>query len=177
MTIAFWNSRPKIPKKSFLILNLSVFGFSQNFAISQNWGCEFQVSQYHFQIPAQKYSNKGFLVPNLGIFFFSQNFGIRRSRGCWLQIWQYMFQLPLPKYPNSGNLRIVIFAPNFAATQIRGRWYYIIWQQYFQIRAPTYRNLTNNFYFLHETLQQGKLECADFKYDNGFSKLLPKTLK
>ena len=34
-----------------------------------------------------------------------------------------------------------------------------------------------NFYFLHETLQQGKFEGADFKYDNGFSKLLSKTLK
>ena len=33
------------------------------------------------------------------------------------------------------------------------------------------------FYFLHETLQQGKLEGADLKYDNGFSKLLHKTLK
>ena len=34
-----------------------------------------------------------------------------------------------------------------------------------------------NFYFFHETLQQGKFEGADFKYDNGFSKLLRKTLK
>ena len=33
------------------------------------------------------------------------------------------------------------------------------------------------FYFLHETLQEGKLEGADLKYDNGFSKLLHKTLK
>ena len=39
--------------------------------------------------------------------------------------------------------------------------------------GPTFKN----FYFLHETLQQGKFEGADFKYDNGFSKLLSKTLK
>ena len=30
---------------------------------------------------------------------------------------------------------------------------------------------------LHETLQQGKFEGADFKYDNVFSKLVPKKLK
>ena len=39
--------------------------------------------------------------------------------------------------------------------------------------GPTFKN----FYFFHETLQQGKLEGADFKYDNGFSKLLRKILK
>ena len=36
--------------------------------------------------------------------------------------------------------------------------------------GPTFKN----FYFFHETLQ---LEGADFKNDNGFSKLLGKTLK
>ena len=39
--------------------------------------------------------------------------------------------------------------------------------------GPTFKN----FHFFHETLQQGKFEGADFKYDNGFSKLLRKTLK
>ena len=34
-----------------------------------------------------------------------------------------------------------------------------------------------NFYFLHETLQQDQFEGADLKYENGFTKLLPKTLK
>ena len=32
-------------------------------------------------------------------------------------------------------------------------------------------------FVLHETLQQDKFEGADFKYDNGISKFLPKTLK
>ena len=34
-----------------------------------------------------------------------------------------------------------------------------------------------NFYFLYETLQQGKFEGAHLKYENNFSKLLLKTLK
>ena len=46
-----------------------------------------------------------------------------------------------------------------------------IWK--FGIFGPKFKN----FYFLHETLQQSKFKGADFKYDNGFSKLLPKTPK
>ena len=88
-----------------MIPNIGVFVFLRNFAIRQIWRCPFQVSQYHFQIPAKKYSNKGFLVLNLGIFFFfSRNFEIRQIRGSWFQIWQYMFQLPVLKYPNQAFL-------------------------------------------------------------------------
>ena len=43
--------------------------------------------------------------------------------------------------------------------------------------SPKIWKSDKEFLFLHETLQQGKLEGADFKYDNGFSKLLLKTLK
>ena len=133
-----------------------------------------------FLILAQKYPNKAFLVPNLAIFIFSRNFAIRQSRGCWVQIWQYNFQFQVQEHPNQAflvtNLRICIFAPNFATRQIRGRWFEK-WQQYSQIPVPRYGNLTKNFYFLHESLQQGKFEGADVKYDNVFSKLLPRTIK
>ena len=64
-----------------MIPNLGVFVFPRNFAVRQIRGCWFQIWQYHFQIPAQKYSKKAFLVSNFGIFIFSQSFAIRQIEG------------------------------------------------------------------------------------------------
>ena len=120
------------------------------------------------------------MIPNLDNFVFSQNFAVSQIRGCWFQIWQYHFQIPAQKYPNQAflvpNLRIYIFAPNFAARQIERRWFQI-WQQYFQIPAPKYKNLAILVPNLRIFNFCTKLGDADFKYDNVFSKLLPKTPK
>ena len=58
----------KYPNKAFSVPSLVTLAFSKNFAIRQIGGCWFQVWQYLFQIPAQKYRSQGFLVGNLGIF-------------------------------------------------------------------------------------------------------------
>ena len=49
----------------------------------QTWGCWFQIWQYCFQIPAQKYPNKALIVSNLGISVFPWNLAIRQICGCW----------------------------------------------------------------------------------------------
>ena len=43
--------------------------------------------------------------------------------------------------------------------------------QVWHLLGPKFKD----FFFLHQTLQQGKFEGTDFKDYNGFSKLLPKT--
>ena len=118
------------------------FFFLRGFAVSQIRGCWFQIWQYYFQIPAQKYPNKAFLVPNLKIFICTKLCSKTNSRTL-ISNMTIIFSISIPKTRKSG-----LFGPKFKI-----------------------------FYFLHVTLQQGKFEDADFKYDNGFSKLLPKTHK
>ena len=54
-----------------------------------------------------------------------------------------LFSNSSPQIPKSGifvsNLRIFIFAPNFAIRQIQKRWFQI-WQDFFQILAQKYQN-------------------------------------
>ena len=50
------------PNKAFLLPNLVIFVFSQNFAIRQIWGCWFQIWQYCF------HSNSSPKIPKSGIF-------------------------------------------------------------------------------------------------------------
>ena len=116
MTITFYNSSPN---KAFLVQNLgiSIHKF-RHFPVRQIWGCWFQIWQYCFQIPAQKYPNKPFLVPNSGILIFSRNFTVYQIRGCWFQTWQYCFQISPQNYPNKAflvpNLGIFVFSGNLA---------------------------------------------------------------
>ena len=77
---------------------------------------------------------------------------------------EYAFSVP--------NLRIFVFALNFATRQIQGFWFQI-WQYFLQILAQKYPNKAllvpnlSNFIF-HEILQVDKFEGADFKCDNSF---------
>ena len=66
MTILFSNSSSVffIPKSDIFGPKFGHFGLAN----TQIWGCWFQIWQYCFQMPAQKYPNNAFLVPNLGTF-------------------------------------------------------------------------------------------------------------
>ena len=57
--------------KVFLVLNIRIFIFAQNFAFIKIRGCWFHIWQWLFQIPAQKYLNKANFVLNLSIFIFA----------------------------------------------------------------------------------------------------------
>ena len=98
----------KITDMEFLVSNSGIFIILRNFAISQIWGCWFQIKWYYFQIPAQKYINEAFLVQNLKIFIFASNLTSRQIPKRWLQIWQEYFQIPAPKYRN-----LAFLFPNF----------------------------------------------------------------
>ena len=77
----------KYPNMAFVFVpNSGIFIFSRNFAVKQIRGGWFQIRQYCFQIPVQKYQNKAFLIPNLIIFVFSRNFESRENWGCRFQI-------------------------------------------------------------------------------------------
>ena len=78
--------------KAFLVSNLGVFIFWQNFAISQIRGCWLQIWQYYFRIAAQNYPNQAFLIPNLRIFIISGNLAIRQIRRDLFQTWQFFFK-------------------------------------------------------------------------------------
>ena len=86
------------------------------------------------------------------------------------------------KYPNQAflvpNLRIFIFAPSSATRQIRG-FKFPIWQKFFQVPLWKYANQAFSvpnlrIFILHQTLHLEKFESVDFKYDNGFFKLMSK---
>ena len=113
----------------FSFQNLSIFIISRNIPIRQIRRCWFQIWQYYFQIPVQKYTNKAFVVPNFGIFFFSYNFAIWQIWGCWFQIWQYLSKILAQNYKNKTflvpNLDIFIFSRNFAIWQIQECWFQI----------------------------------------------------
>ena len=81
-TLVFQNCCPKHLNKAFLVLNLRILIFAQNFAIRQIRGHWFQIWQQLFKIPAQKYTNKVLLVPNLRIFNFARNFVFWKIRDC-----------------------------------------------------------------------------------------------
>ena len=70
------------------------------------------------------------------------------------------------------NLKIFLFALNFGAA-----FKYDNNISKFQPQIGLVGSKSKNIYFLCKTLQQGKFEVADFKYDNCLSKLLPKTHK
>ena len=121
--------------KAFLVSNLGVFIFWQNFAISQIRGCWLQIWQYYFRIAAQNYPNQAFLIPNLRIFIISGNLAIRQIRRDLFQTWQFFFQIPAQKYRNKALLvpysDIFIFSRNFAFRQTRGCWFQIWFLFYF----------------------------------------------
>ena len=65
-----------------MVSHLRIFIFTPNFATKQIQGRWFQVWQYFFQIPVQRYSNKAFLVPNLEIFvFFHKKLQLEKFEG------------------------------------------------------------------------------------------------
>ena len=81
-TLFFQNCCPKRLNKAFLVLNLRILIFAQNFAIRQIRERWFQIWQQLFKIPAQKTQIKYFLVPNLRIFNFARNFVFWKIRDC-----------------------------------------------------------------------------------------------
>ena len=116
------------------------------------------------------------MIPNLGVFVYWWNFAVRKIRGYWFQICQNNLQLLAPKYSNQAflvpNLKIFLFALNFGAASK-----YDNNISKFQPQIGLVGSKSKNIYVLCKTLQQGKFEVADFKYDNCLSKLLPKTHK
>ena len=134
---------------------------------------------------AQKDLHEAFLVPNFGILIFSRNVAIRQIRRYLFKIRQFCFQIPAQKYPNKAFLvpNLKIFICTKLCSKTNSRTLISNMTIIFSISSPKTRKpglfgpKFKNFYFLHVTLQQGKFEDADFKYDNGFSKLLPKTHK
>ena len=63
----------QIPKWELLLVpNLRIFSFAPNVVARQIQGRWFQIWQYFFRIPVEKYPSKAFLVPNLGIRFFTK---------------------------------------------------------------------------------------------------------
>ena len=71
MTIVFKFLAQTYPDKEFLVPNLGNLVFLRNCAVTQTRGCWFQIWQYCFQIPVQKYPNKV-----ICILFFSRNFTV-----------------------------------------------------------------------------------------------------
>ena len=131
----------KYSNKTFLVPNLVIFCFLQNFGNRKIWGCWFQIWLYCFQIPIQKYPNQTFLVRNLRIFIFPPNFATRQVWRCCFQIWQY-FQIPAPKYANLAflvlNLGIFIFHSDYKYDNILST---------FQPKDPNRAFLVTIFFF------------------------------
>ena len=91
-------------KNAFLVPNLGIFVFSQNFSIRQNWRWWFQTWQFCFEILAHEYPKKSFFVANLGIFVFSEMLAIWQIWGWWFQIWQYVFKILVQNYTKKAFL-------------------------------------------------------------------------
>ena len=105
----------KIPKRTFLVTNLRIFVFARNF----------------FKLTTQNYTNKAFLVPKLKLFvlndlpfskFEPSNIRIRNIRiflkdfSLWYRKKEYFFV---------SNIKIIIFARNFALWLIHRCWFQI----------------------------------------------------
>ena len=134
----------KYLNKAFLVRNLGIFVFSQNFASRKIRGCWYQIWQNCFQISAQKYINQAFFVPNLGIFvfFYCKIWEIDKSEDADFISDNSCFKNFSQKYPNKvlvPNLSSFDFSRNFAIRQIEGCWFQI-WQICFQIPEKKYRN-------------------------------------
>ena len=78
-----------------MVPNLKTFSFAPNFAIRQIQGRWFQIWQYFFEIPAQKYSNKAFLVPNLGIFISHEILQLGKFEGADFKRDNSFFKIPV----------------------------------------------------------------------------------
>ena len=87
-------------------------------------------------------------------------------------IFKFQTKTPQIRHFWSPNSRNFIFVLNIAVGQIWRYWFQIR-QQPFQNFSPKYLNKalwfqTEEFSFLHQSLQLDEFEGADFKYDNSF---------
>ena len=78
-TIHFWTSSLKIPKSGNFPSKFRDLYFAPNFALRQIWRRWFQIWQWLFRIPAQKYPNKAFFVVNVSIFYFYMKLPIMKN--------------------------------------------------------------------------------------------------
>ena len=124
-----------------MVPNLGIFIFLQNFAIRPIRGCWFQMWQFCFQIPVQKYPNQAFMVQNLRIFTFALNIKPNSRTLIWNM--KILLLNSSPKNTQISHFWSLIqgflFHTNFSIRQIRGRWFQI-WQWFFRIPAQNYQN-------------------------------------
>ena len=128
MTILISDVNPKRLEWGIFRLKFRHFWvFWENVVIRRNLGCWFHLSQYWFQVPAQKYANQAFLVPSLRISILSPTFATKLILGCCFQIWQWFLTLLL-KTPKKAilvsNLRIFVFSLNFPFWKMRNYFLY-----------------------------------------------------
>ena len=67
------------PNQAYLVLNLRTFIFTWTFALRKIRGCWFQIWQWLFQIPAQKYPNKATFCPKCTYFNFCMKLRILKN--------------------------------------------------------------------------------------------------
>ena len=81
-TLLFSNfSQKKYPNHAFLVPNLGIFVFPQNFVIRQIWEYCIQIWHYCFHILAQKNLNEAFFDPNSSILVFREILQIDQFEG------------------------------------------------------------------------------------------------
>ena len=140
----------KITDMEFLVSNSGIFIILRNFAISQIWGCWFQIKWYYFQIPAQKIHKWGIFGPEFKDFYFCVKRNVKKNSKTLASNMTRIFSNFSPKIRKSG-----IFGPKLAIRQIRGRWLQI-WQWLFEIAAQntqiTHLELNANRSFLVPSL-------------------------
>ena len=117
---------PDIYKKLTLYNNLL---YELKIYFWQILGCWFQIWQYFFKIPAQKYQNKTFLVPNLRMIVFSQILQLDKFECADFKYANSIFKILAQKYPNKAflvkntQIGIFVFPENFVIGQIQGCWF------------------------------------------------------
>ena len=126
-----------------MVPNLDIFAFLRNFAVRQIRGCWFQIWQYCFQMPAQKYQNKAFLFLEFWNFYFCTKLCSKTNSTTVIWIMTTLFSNSSPKIRKLGifgsKFKDFYFALYFAIRNIWGCWFQI-WEWFFRILAQKYQN-------------------------------------
>ena len=106
----------KIPKRTFLVTNLRIFVFARNI----------------FKLTTQNYTNKAFLVPKLKLFVLNdlpfhkfEPSGIRIPNVRIFLVYDFSLWYRKKEYFFVSNIKIIIFARNFALWLIHRCWFQI----------------------------------------------------
>ena len=129
MTISFWNYCPKHPSKVFLIPNLGILiFFHEILQLDKFEGADFKYDNSFLKFQPENNQIRHFCSQVLAFSISHDIFQLDKFKGADFKYDNscFKFQPKILKYGIfSPNLRIFIFAPNFATTQIRGCWFEI----------------------------------------------------